>query len=86
MQQAAPNVSGPLAGGIMAAMGLVWLAIIVVGIALTVLWILAIIDCAQREFQDPNEKIVWILVIIFTHSIGTLIYWFVGRPRGWRSA
>jgi hypothetical protein len=86
MQHTGPNVAGPLAGGIIAAMGLLWLLIIMVGVALTVFWVLAIIDCAQRQFQDPNEKIIWILVIVFTHWIGTLIYWFVGRPRGTRTA
>ncbi len=45
-------------------------------------WIVALIDCVRREFADPNEKIVWVLVIALAHWIGALIYWFVGRPKG----
>jgi Phospholipase_D-nuclease N-terminal len=83
MQQGPPDA---LAGGIAAFFLLFWLGMVVLGLALTVLWIVALVDCAQREFPDSNEKIVWILVIAITHGIGALIYWFAGRPRGVKRA
>ena len=83
--QASPSAAGgAIAGGVFGAFMLIWGLMILAAIALTVLWIVAIVDCAQREFQDSNEKIIWILVIIFAHGIGALIYWIVGRPRGVR--
>lgn len=42
-----------------------------------VFWILMLVDVIQRKFKDPNEKIVWVLVIIFTHIVGAIIYWFL---------
>ena len=45
-------------------------------------WIIAIVDCARRRFPDSTEKIVWILVIIFSHCVGAGVYWLFGRPRG----
>ncbi len=86
MQQAAPNVVAPAVGGMVAFFVLLWIAAIVIGIALTVLWLLAIIDCAQREFPGPNDKVMWILIIIFAHGLGALIYWYVGRPKGVKPA
>jgi prolipoprotein diacylglyceryltransferase len=45
-------------------------------------WIWMIIDCATNEPSTGNDKIVWIVVIVFTHIIGALIYYFVRRrPR-----
>jgi hypothetical protein len=51
-----------------------------IGIAGTILWIWMIVDCATNEPPEGNEKIVWILIIIFTHWIGALIYLIVRRP------
>ncbi len=54
------------------------LAIFAIGIAGTVFWIWMIIDCATKE-RDP-DRLVWIIIIVFTHFIGSLIYFFVRRP------
>ena len=51
------------------------------GIGGTILWIWTIIDCATKEPAEGNDKIVWILVIVFTHLLGSLIYIFVRRPQ-----
>jgi Phospholipase_D-nuclease N-terminal len=54
---------------------------LLIGVAGTVFWIWMIVECATKEPNQGNEKIVWILVIIFTHWIGALIYFFVRRPQ-----
>ena len=45
-----------------------------------IFWIWMLVDCATKEPSECNEKIVWILVIVFTHWIGALIYLLVRRP------
>jgi hypothetical protein len=60
---------------------LIFLMGAVIGIGGTILWIWTIIDCATKEPSEGNDKIVWILVIVFTHWIGSLIYIFVRRPQ-----
>ncbi len=57
---------------------LLFLAVAVGG---TVFWIFMIIDCATKEPSQGNEKLIWILIIIFTHLIGALVYYFVRRPQ-----
>ena len=47
----------------------------------SVFWVCMIIDCATKEPARGNEKIIWILIIILTHWIGALIYYFVRRPQ-----
>lgn len=40
-----------------------------------------LIAAATSEHFEGNNKIVWILVIVFTNWIGALIYYFVERPK-----
>jgi hypothetical protein len=50
----------------------------------TAFWIWMLIDCIRHETDEGNNKVVWILVIVLTHWVGALIYYFVryrARPR-----
>ena len=60
----------------------VWLIAICLGTAATVFWIVEIIDIARRRFENDTMKIVWLLVVCFSHVIGALVYFFVGRSMG----
>jgi amino acid permease len=59
---------------------LVLLVALVLGLAAMIFWIWALVDCAKNEPSQGNEKVVWILIIVFTHWIGALIYFLVRRP------
>jgi hypothetical protein len=65
----------------MIALFLILLTFFFIALALagTIFWIWMIVDCAQNRYLDSNTRIVWILVIVFTHLIGALIYLFAGR-------
>jgi len=54
---------------------MVWLTAVALGIALFILKILMIIDCARKRFDNPNEQVVWILVIMLV-PFGSVIYYF----------
>lgn len=47
--------------------------------AMFALWIWMLIDCLKYESDEGNDKIVWILVLIFLHGIGALLYYFIRR-------
>jgi peptidoglycan/LPS O-acetylase OafA/YrhL len=51
---------------------------LVIGVGGTVFWIWMMIDCATKE-RDP-DRLVWIIIVVLTHIIGALIYFFVRRP------
>lgn len=59
---------------------LILIPLLFVGLALTAFWIWMLVDCATKEPSQGNDKIIWMLVIIFTHWIGALIYFLVRRP------
>ncbi len=57
------------------------LTVLGIGFIGTIFWIWMIVDCATKESSEGNDKIVWILVILLTHFIGALIYFFARRPQ-----
>jgi hypothetical protein len=50
-----------------------------VGVAGTALWIWMLVEVLSRETDEGNNRLVWALVIVFTHWVGALIYLFVRR-------
>ena len=55
------------------------LVLLIIGLVifLFIFWILMIVDAATRKFKSDTDKVVWILIIVFLHIIGALIYYFV---------
>ena len=51
------------------------------GVLGSIFWIWALVDCVTKEPSDDNDKTIWILIIIFTHFIGALLYLLIRRPK-----
>lgn len=54
---------------------------VILFLATSLFWIWMVVDCALNPALTGTDKVVWILVIIFLHFIGALIYYLVGRRR-----
>jgi len=48
-------------------------------IAGTAFWVMMIVDVLKRKFRSENDKMMWLLLIVFTHFIGAMIYYVAGR-------
>lgn len=48
----------------------------------TLFWVVMLADVVRRRFADPTTKLIWVLVVIFTHFVGALVYYVVGRKQG----
>ncbi len=46
----------------------------------TIFWIWVLIDCLTKEPSEGNDKVAWVLFILFVPLLGALIYYFVRRP------
>lgn len=64
-----------------------------IGIGLLVFWIIfcglgfilflwALIDCIKRNFTNPNDKILWLVLIILIGWLGPILYLIIGRKKG----
>ena len=44
-------------------------------------WIWMLVHAISNNGLSDIEKLIWVLVMLFTHFIGAVIYFFVGRPK-----
>ena len=51
------------------------------GVLGTIFWVWMLVDCATKEPEEGNSKVVWTIIIVFTHLVGAAIYFFVRRPQ-----
>jgi hypothetical protein len=66
------------------AVGIGIFAFLVLGVivlAAFAFWIWMLIHAITNKGLRDTEKLIWVLVVLFLHFIGALIYFFVGRPR-----
>lgn len=43
-------------------------------------WIWMLIEAATREADGSQDRLIWVIILVFTHVIGAAIYFFVRRP------
>lgn len=41
--------------------------------------IMALVDVVRSEFRGSNDKVIWVLIILFLNIIGAVLYFFIGR-------
>ena len=51
-----------------------------------IFWIWSIYDCITKEPSEGNDKLAWLLFILFVPIVGTLVYYFVRRPERMKTA
>lgn len=58
---------------------IIMLFIAVVGLVAFAVWLWSLIDVIKSDFKGPNDKLIWILVVVLGGIIGSVIYFIVGR-------
>ncbi len=54
----------------------------ILGILGLILFIWALVDCIRRQFTNPNDKVLWLVLIILIGWIGPILYLIIGRKKG----
>lgn len=60
---------------------IILLCAIAAGVLVFVFWLWMLVNAITNTRLSGTEKIVWVLVILFLHVLGALIYFFVGRTK-----
>jgi prolipoprotein diacylglyceryltransferase len=55
--------------------------ILLVFLAAFAFWIWMLVECITKEPDAGNNKLIWIIVIVFTQIIGAVIYYVIRRPQ-----
>jgi hypothetical protein len=53
-----------------------------IGLACALFWLWMLIHAITNKGLPDGEKIVWVLVVIFLPMLGSILYFFIGRPKG----
>lgn len=53
----------------------------VIGSALFAFWLWMLVHAATNPGIEQGEKIAWVLIMIFVSLLGSVIYFFIGRPK-----
>jgi hypothetical protein len=72
----ADDSGAQVVGGFLSLIAVFW----IVGIALTVFWFWALVDCLTHE-PTADDKILWFLVIFFLHFVGAILYLVIRRNK-----
>lgn len=59
--------------------------VLTLGLAALAFWTWMLIDCIRNEPHEGHDRLLWVLVIVFTKIVGALIYFFVRRPERLRA-
>ncbi len=54
------------------------LPLLIISVFFIIPVVIALIDILKNEFEE-NNKIVWVLVVLFLGIIGAILYYFIGR-------
>lgn len=49
------------------------------GLTYFAFWVYALYDCVRNDFRDPNQKLIWVILILFAPVIGTFLYLSMNR-------
>ncbi len=52
---------------------------IIIGLAILVFWLWALIDIIKSDFKDSATKVIWFIFVFFLYFLGAAIYYFFGR-------
>jgi hypothetical protein len=45
-------------------------------------WLWMLVHAIGNKSLSDGEKVVWVLVIIFLPFLGSILYFFIGKPKG----
>lgn len=70
-------------GAVAGMMFVIFILLVVVPIIIAsfVFWIWMLVSAVQNKGLTEGEKIGWVLVLVFVHVLGAILYFFIGHPK-----
>ena len=59
----------------------VMLVMLPIALAAFAFWIWMLISAVQNKGLSEGEKIAWVLILVFVHCLGAILYFFIGHPK-----
>jgi H+/Cl- antiporter ClcA len=61
--------------------GFEWLLIMGIMLGFLGLFIYALVDVIKSEFENSINKVIWLLLLLFTGPIGIILYFIIGKKQ-----
>ena len=61
---------------------LMFLIIGAISLACFIFWLWMLVHAITNKGLPDGEKLIWVLLIIFLPFLGSIIYFFIGKPKG----
>lgn len=45
------------------------------------MFVVSLVQCLKSIFHDPNNKLIWVLVIVLVPVLGPILWWTVGMKQ-----
>lgn len=52
---------------------------LIIILLISVFWLWMLVDCILNKSLNGTKKVLWFLLILFTHIIGAILYALLGR-------
>jgi hypothetical protein len=59
--------------------GAEWIVILTVITLIGLIPLVALIDIIRNDFRGSNDKVIWVIVVLFIPFLGSLLYFLIGR-------
>ena len=59
----------------------VMLGLVLIGLLVFALWVWMLVDAITNNGLNNAERLAFVLLVFFLPFIGSLVYFFVGRPK-----
>lgn len=61
--------------------GAEWIIILALLGFIGLLPLIALIDIIRNEFRGSNDKVMWVIIVLFIPFLGWLLYFLIGRSQ-----
>ena len=59
------------------------LASLVIGLLSFAFWLWMLVHAIGNKALSDGEKVAWVVAIIFLPFLGSVLYFFIGKPKGY---
>jgi membrane-bound metal-dependent hydrolase YbcI (DUF457 family) len=53
----------------------------IIALAAFAFWLWMLIDVITKCPSADNKKLLWVLLVVFLHLLGAILYYFIQRPK-----
>lgn len=59
--------------------GMEWIIILAGLFFVCIIPLVALIDIIRNDFRGSNDKMMWVIIVLFIPFLGSLLYFLIGR-------